>query len=379
MNIAVDRAEETQERISGENTKEKSNLINRIKRSIVWIKVTRWEFWPFWVVYFPMFFYWMWITIRTRSFFFFTAANPGMEFGGLLGGSKYKILQRIPAAYIPKTYQQAAGISKVDFLNTLKTEGLKYPFILKPEVGERGFLVELISNERELDHYLTTAKVDFMVQEYINYPIELGVFYYRHPGEQKGTVSSVVMKELLSVKGDGQCSVQELMQQDERAKLYVTELVRKRDPKLKIIPLQGEKVQIVPIGNHCRGTTFFNANHLINDQLIQVFDSISQQIDGYYFGRYDLRCKSLEDLYNGNGIKILELNGANSEPAHIYHPGNSILNGYRDILFHLKVLKKISLENHQFGVPYLGFWDGVKELAQILKYSRLKRSSSGAS
>ena len=72
---------------------------------------------------------------------------------------------------------------------------------------------------------------------------------------------------------------------------------------------QGEVKHLVVIGNHARGTTFLNANHLITPQLIDVFDAISKQVEGYNFGRYDIRVPSLEDLYAGRNIKILELNG----------------------------------------------------------------------
>ena len=53
---------------------------------------------------------------------------------------------------------------------------------------------------------------------------------------------------------------------------------------------------------------FINSNHLITPALSASFDRISKQIDGFYFGRFDLRVKTIEDLEAGN-IQILELNG----------------------------------------------------------------------
>ena len=110
---------------------------------------------------------------------------------------------------------------------------------------------------------------------------------------------------------------------------------------------------MVSIGNHCLGTKFLNANHLINDQLTAVFNKISHEIDGFYFGRYDLRCPSLSDLYEGKNIKIMELNGAGAEPAHIYQPGFSILEGWQVLLYHWHILYEISILNHKKGVAYL--------------------------
>jgi len=83
-------------------------------------------------------------------------------------------------------------------------------------------------------------------------------------------------------------------------------------------------VVLEPIGNHCRGTTFLNANDIIDEKLTKVFDSISNRIPGFYFGRYDLRCSSIEDLKKGKNVRIIELNGAGSEPDNIYHSCASI-------------------------------------------------------
>jgi hypothetical protein len=69
-----------------------------------WTKLKNWDYWPLEVVYFPIFFYWLWLSIKSRSMFFFSAANPSIESGGMLGESKYKILENIPGDYKPKTF-----------------------------------------------------------------------------------------------------------------------------------------------------------------------------------------------------------------------------------------------------------------------------------
>ncbi len=124
----------------------------------------------------------------------------------------------------------------------------------------------------------------------------------------------------------------------------------------EILP-KGKKELLIAIGNHCLGTKFLNGNHLITPQLSESFDRISKTIDGFYFGRYDLRCASLEDLENGN-VKIVELNGCGAEPSHIYHPGASIWNGIDDLVTHWQNLYRVSKENHQRGVAYLSFQEG---------------------
>ena len=88
-----------------EAKKRQSYLYDKLSTSIYWAKLTRWEFWPFSVFYFPVLFYWTWLVMRTRSFFFFTSSNPGIEFGGMLGESKDKIYKNIDPQYLPKTYK----------------------------------------------------------------------------------------------------------------------------------------------------------------------------------------------------------------------------------------------------------------------------------
>ncbi|MDW3208979.1 MAG: hypothetical protein R8N23_03885 [Reichenbachiella sp.] len=366
MNIAVETENQIQEPV------QEKTLYEKLSTSVVWAKIFRWEFWPFSVFYFPIMFYWAWLSLKTRSFFFFTAANPTIEFGGMLGESKHKIFNLIPGQFIPKTYKLNPSVDQESFLERLKLEGLDYPFIVKPDIGERGWMVEIIKTEKELAAYLNRVQVDFLVQEYVPYEVELGIFYYRYPNCDHGTVSSIVMKDMLSVTGDGERNIESLMYDDARAKMHIEDFRIKKPELLERIPAFGEKVEINSIGNHSRGTTFLNGNHLINERLIKVIEKVSSQIDGFYFGRYDLRCRSVEDLYQGNHFKILELNGAGAEPAHIYQPGFSLIQAYKDIIHHLKVLADISMLNKKKGIPYYSFRQGLKEIKKIKKYNQQK-------
>ena len=370
----------TQEGLEIKNEVEASpevlSLNDKLSTNVIWAKLTRWEFWPFSFFYFPIAFYWAWLCLRTRSFFFFTAANPSIEFGGMLGESKDKIYKIIPEKYIPKTYKLESTINKFDFLVKLESESIQFPFILKPDIGERGWMVELINNEQQLDTYLKQIEVDFLVQEYIPYATELGIFFYKYPDRINGTISSIVMKDMLHVKGDGKSTVRTLVENDVRAKMQLEKMEAAENDLLEYVPLFNETVELEPIGNHSRGTTFLNGNHLINKKLVDVFNEVSGQIEGFYFGRYDIRCSSIEDLYQGKNFKILELNGAGSEPAHIYQPGFPLIQAYKDIIHHLKVLTDISKINKRRGVPYYTFLQGMKEVWKIRRYNRAKKQTA---
>ncbi len=324
-------------------------------RSPFFIRLRSWEYWPFSVVYVPVFVYWLWLSLKARSFFFFSAANPSIESGGLLGESKIDILDKISDEFKPKTLFVSAQTQPDSLLAQLQKVGITYPVIAKPNAGERGWRVEKIENAADLVTYSQESLVDFLVQDYVDYSLELGVFYYRMPGQPQGTISSIVQKEFLSVTGNGHDSIETLIRNYDRALLQLPALTARYGDGLNRVPAAGEVVGLMPIGNHSRGTTFLNANYLITPGLTQIFDRISQSIDGFYFGRYDLRCRSVADLYAGQHIRILELNGAGAEPAHIYQPGFSIWEGWRVLLYHWYMLYLISRENHRRGIAYMTF------------------------
>ena len=323
------------------------------------------------VVYLPIYAYWLLLAARARSFFYFSAANPGIPSGGMLGESKFDILARIPAAYKPVTLRLKPSVSPDEVLERMARAGIRFPVVVKPDVGERGWMVEKITGEAALSAYVRRIRVDFLVQPYVAGPLELGVFYYRLPGAARGVVSSVVVKDFLKITGDGTSTVETLVRRNPRAALQHDRL-RERYPAdwTRVLP-RGQVMELEPIGNHCRGTAFLDGTPLINDRLREVFDRISRAVDGFYYGRYDLRCASLEGLYRGEGIRVLELNGVGAEPGHIYQPGFSLWEGYRVLFRHWTVMYRIARLNHRRGVPYLRFG----EVRQTLRRIRRARSS----
>jgi len=329
-------------------------------------KYLRWEFWPAIVFYFPFFFYFLFLCIKARSISFFTASNPSQILGGIAKASKHKILRHFDKNLIPKhiVVNAAEGIENI--ADKLSEFCISFPLIAKPDVGERGKRVKLIKNNTALINYINQVKQDIILQEFIDYPIELGIMYYRYPNKSTGEISSIVKKGFLSITGDGTSTYKELFINGERTKYYLDFLLKEFESKLDDIPLKDEVIILQHIGNHNKGTTFLNANHLINDALVKVFDKISEQQQGFYFGRYDVKIKSIERMYKGEGIKIMELNGANSEPAHIYDPKTTLWDAYRDLAKHWDVLYKISKQNHKNGVAYTPAFTAIKE---VLSYN----------
>lgn len=321
------------------------------------IKLRSWEYWPFGILQGPVFLYWLLLAVRARSIFFFSASNPGILSGGMMGESKSAVLDLIPEAVKPRTILINVPSTVDSVMKQLSAHGLTLPLIFKPDLGERGWMVRRIDSERDIQQYLDEIRIDFIAQELVNLPLEFGVFYVRYPDRSTGSVSSITMKRFLSVTGDGKKTLRELIMSLDRAKLQWDLLKDKYKDELDVVVPDGLSKELVSIGNHCLGTTFLNANHLITPKLNESFDNISRQIKGFYFGRFDLRCASFEDLEAGK-VKIVELNGCGAEPAHIYHPGSSFWKGMATLFAHVHSMYRISAINHSMGVPYLSFQEG---------------------
>ncbi len=328
--------------------------LSRLRHSNLFIKVASWEYWPFGVLHAPLFPYWLWLSLKARSLIFFSASNPGILMGGMFGESKYDVLSKVPGTCKPKTILIPLPTTRQFVMDQVEQHGFSFPVIFKPDLGERGWRVKKIQSPQDIDDYLAGIKSSFLVQEFVTLPLEFGVFYIRYPSEPTGRVTSIVGKEMLSVTGDGTKTLQTLILEKDRAKLQWNTLRLTYSVKLcEVIP-KGTKIELVSIGNHCLGTKFLNFNHLITEQLSASFDAISKEIEGFYFGRFDLRVASLEDLQEGR-VMIMELNGCGAEPAHIYHPGSSILEASRVLFKHWSDIYRVSVENHQRGAAYLSF------------------------
>jgi hypothetical protein len=339
--------------------------MNNLRWPLWLIKLTNFEYWTWWAFYIPLLPYWLWQALRTRSLTFFTNADPCIEHGGFFGESKIKILEQIPAEFLPKTIFIQNGTSFKDIIDKLIQAELVYPIICKPDVGERGSQVEKLYSNYDLAAYLGKVQEDFIIQEFITYDIELGVLYYRYPDEPKGRVSSITRKEFLSVVGDGKSTVEQLMQQSTRARFQLVSM-RERigDMGMNEVIKVGEHRVLEPIGNHCRGTKFLDNNSLINSQLHQIFDKIAKPIEGFHYGRFDMKVKSIDDLYQGKNIRIMELNGVSSEPGHIYDPQNTLWTAYRDLARHWKAIADISIQQSRRGimpVPANVIWGVVRK------------------
>lgn len=328
---------------------------------LTWHKITHWEYWPYQVVYTPVYFQYLYYAFRTRSFFYFNASNPTFRNGGFFMESKKEIYDLIPPKYYPKTLLFQAKTPTEEILNQLQTNKLNYPLIAKPDTGLRGTAVKKINNQNDLKHYSQKANFSFLIQEFIPFQNEIGLFYVKLPNEEKGKITGIVSKEFLIVKGNGKNTIKELLLKDPRYEFQLEVLQNEYGDKLnEILPLN-ETINLVPYGNHCRGTKFIDFSHQITPQLETKFTEICNQINGFHYGRMDIMFDSFEKLEQGKDFQIVEINGAISEPTHIYDPNHTLWFGWKEITRHFRYLYQISKHNKQNGARYLSFKQGVSE------------------
>lgn len=309
---------------------------------LVWHRIKNWEYWSMYIIYMPTFFIWIWYMFKFRSFHFYRLINPALPNGGLIQDSKWIIYHLLPKG----TYPTTLFVKKTEPLiseELLAKAGLHFPVIVKPDIGLRGIGVEQLFSYQELYKYYTSSKTDFLIQDMIQYPNEIGLFYCRFPNMEHGFITGITIKEFLTIKGNGQETIVELLRKNKRYAQQIKPLSQKMN--LLSIPKTGEEICLVPFGNHNRGTAFYDGSMLITPKLQNTFNRILAQIDGFYYGRLDIRYNSFEELEDGIKFSIIELNGAKSEPTHIYDPKISFIKGQQEILRHQRLIGKIVKSN----------------------------------
>jgi hypothetical protein len=249
---------------------------------------------------------------------------------------------------------------------------LSFPVVLKPDQGQRGTGVAVIRSPEETDRYLTNTQADTIVQEYAP-GSEFGVFYYRRPDEEQGSIFSITEKRMTFVTGDGVSTLESLILADERAVCMARFLLDKHKTRASEVPAKDERVQLVEIGTHCKGALFLDGEWIKTPELTRRIDEISRSFAGFYFGRFDIRTPSVDDFRAGRNFKIVELNGVTSEATHIYDPSNNVLDGYRVLFEQWRLAFEIGAKNRERGVKPSSLRELLKGIAEYNSRPSLPR------
>ncbi|MDG1823506.1 MAG: ATP-grasp domain-containing protein [Flavobacteriaceae bacterium] len=275
---------------------------------------------------------------------YFTKLNSGMKFGGAILSSKIETLSKLPDRLIPKTIL----INPSDSFETINQNRLikriAFPIIAKPDNAERGKGVHKLENENDLKHLVQKIKQQtYLIQEFVCYPIELGILVHKtQTGDLQ--ITSLCEKLFCSVTGNGKSTLGDLILKDFRVAHRVPYFKNKYQNEWSNVLQKDKTVIIEPIGNHNLGTRFCNANHRINKDIYRWLKTFMTHLPEFDYGRIDMKIANWEAFKDNKGIKILEINGVNAEPIHIYDTKQSIGQAYKSIFYHMKVIYQLSKE-----------------------------------
>lgn len=337
-------------------------LVGRLKR------IAKWEFWPIRVFYLPVVIYVLFLGIRHRHLTAFTAANPALPAGGFKGESKNDIYHGLlhSEAARPHMLDHTILRRQLPIADRLRCawkfiddSGLQFPIVIKPDAGERGLGVTIVRSHDELERELIDAETDIILQEFAS-GIEASIFYCRRPSETGGRVFSITEKRFPALTGDGRSTLEELILGDPRAVCQAKKYFEQNAERLGYVPAAGEQVDIIDIGTHSRGAVFVDGGWLRTDALEAKIDEICRGFEGFYFGRFDIRAASFDDLRRGENFRIIELNGVTSESTNIYDPRYSLADAYRILFRQWRLAFEIGLENIRLGAQPTSLFDLIR-------------------
>lgn len=315
------------------------------------------EFGPAWWIHLPMKIFGFYWGLRLWNPGFFAAANPGLENGGLYDYSKHHAVRLFEDINLPKSVLVRFPYSLPEISSLLEVAKISYPIVAKPDFGERGREVEFLENEENLIHYFSTkVNGDYILQENLNEGLEFGVFYSKNPNTCQSKITSLTLKIPLQVIGDGENPLHLLIQNHPRASRYPKEI---NNDNISYIPKKGELVKLSQKGNHCKGAVFLDCSEYIDEELVNVFEKICSPFVGFFYGRLDIKVKEWKDLWEVPKVKILEVNGCNSEPIHIYSPDNTYLDAIQSVSDHFSIMASISkfnLKNKNYQPNLTQLW-----------------------
>jgi membrane protein DedA with SNARE-associated domain len=342
-----------------------------------WLRFSRWEYWPLWKFYPPIILYVAWLGIKHRSFTWFTATNPGIPMSGLVLESKHEILTALKpsGSVIPRlgliTQSTELEVKLTQLNEHLNKLDIRFPVVLKPDIGERGLGVAIIHSNDEAGKYFEKSRSDIIVQGFVD-GLEYGIFYYRFPDEESGHIFSITDKRFTEITGDGKQSLEALILNNEGALAMAPFFTKKIAHRLFDIPPEGEAIKLAEIGTHSRGSTFLDGTHLVTPKLEAEIARISKAYAGSFFGRFDLKAPTVEDLKNGENIRVLELNGISSEATSIYDPKNGLSSAYRILFQQWRIASEIVSQNIENGIQPASFLQVFRQYQTYKKREKIE-------
>lgn len=327
-------------------------------------QITRHEFWPNFILHTPVILQFIWLGIIYRSFTIFTLANRAFgPTGGMAAGSKFETYKKFVG-------NSAAGVKTVRIpaekdLNTrwenalkiLKNEKIAFPCVIKPEIGDGGIGVYIAQSSAHLRAWLDANVDDAVAQEFVG-GNEYEVIWSRRPGRKDGRIRSVIQKDFVCVKGDGERKLEDLIWADDHGvcngKLFSKQNFRKADMVLK----PGKYYPLAPTGSRIRGARFIARPELRTGTISKAIDALADACGDVHYICLDIRAASDEALSNGEAIRITSVKGAGTIASSLYdgyvRMGSAYTQTYKQLDFCFSVGAELRDELHLR--PEISIW-----------------------
>lgn len=315
---------------------------------------------PWLFIYLPVVFKWLALAWRYRCLTLPTVANPHIAAGGFRAESKISYLRQIGPdckGWVARSTLLPVG-DKADLgrlveraERAMAEAGFDYPLVAKPDVGACGFGVRLIGDGAALADYLAGYPADesVMLQEYLPWAGEAGIYYMRMPDEARGRIFSLGLRYFPYVVGDGRSSLRALIEADPRASRRARLHLAALRGRLDEVPAGGEIVRLALVGSLRVGALYRDGGGYVTEALSARIDEIARSMPEFCCGRFDIRFSSIEALQQGRGFRIIEVNGAGAEAIHIWDPELTLGNAYRVLFEQHEALFAISARNRERG------------------------------
>lgn len=343
-------------------------------------RVGRLEALPKWLLVLPMLAQWLWLACRYRSVTLPSSANPAITTGGLVGEGKLEYLaimgEQARAATAVTTSIVARGAASLgEAGRAMAAAGLAYPVLVKPDLGWCGYGVRRIDDGAAMAAYLAAYPPGerVVLQEWLDWPGEAGIFYVRRPGQAQGRVIGVLLRHYPRVTGDGVRSIAQLLQADPRARRLGRDGASEPCCDPAAVPERGEVVRVAVVGSTRVGGLYEDGGGFITPQLVGQVDAIARDMRDFHVGRFDVKYTGPHALAQGR-FRIIEVNGAGSEAVHAWDPSLSLRQAYAIVFAKQRLLFSIADEMRRRGHAPCG-WRALarhhlKQQALISRYPR---------
>jgi membrane protein DedA with SNARE-associated domain len=244
-------------------------------------------------------------SLRHRSLTAFASANPSFgRIGGFTGDARSLLLRPFqrdsrccPTLAVPCDDSAEVRVREGAAFST--EHG--FPLVCKPEVSENGAGLRIVRDGVALERLMRDAEEDLVLQPLVT-GREFEVVWRRSPGRDDGRVMAIVEKRAVTVRGDGEQTLEELIWLDDRAVTRAALYLRCHSRELTRVVPAGETVTLNPTGSYGHGARCVHRPDLLTPELDAAVTSFAKRFPGLHFARFDLFAPTVEDFRAGRFV-----------------------------------------------------------------------------